>query len=141
MSKQVYNLFGDPEIIYQKEIPYLLRWVWRLPFGMSLRLHYFVDDESRKMYYHCHPWWFLSLVLWGWYKEARPFIPDKTRRIGSLVYRSRHDTHFISEVRDEGCWTLVLTGPKTKSWGFYRYHNWRDIIAEWDPEYQERRNK
>jgi hypothetical protein len=101
------------------------RWV---PF--SLRIHQIVTADYDK-HMHDHPWSFLSLVLRGWYVEARPittepcfsgyqdeasFIEDRTP--GTVAFRRATDRHRILQVSFD-CWTLVVLGPKRHWWGFF----------------------
>jgi hypothetical protein len=86
---------------------------------------------------HDHPWWFASLVLAGWYEET--VWPDKrdpvvrvirSRARWSLRMMTRHSAHRITGTCGS-LWTLVLTGPKRSSWGFWpdgRFVPWRDYL-------------
>lgn len=82
-------------------------------------------DQDRDC--HDHPWWFLSLVLWGWYRERRQDIQerflfsDSRKRRGwlSLAFRKATDIHMITEVAPTTI-TLIITGKKSRSWGFWK---------------------
>jgi hypothetical protein len=102
----------------------------------SLYLHHFHRPDAEPDP-HDHPWWFTSLILTGVYEEAT--WPDKrnpgaceirTRTRGSLRCMSRRSAHRIT-VTHGSVWTLILTGPKRSSWGFWpdgRYVPWRDYM-------------
>jgi len=117
--------------------------VWCLQkFGLAMRLHFIATpDIDRHM--HDHPWSFLSIVLDGWYIEARPwriepcFLPGSgveprhfiMRKRGSIAFRRATDRHTIDDIPVGGVWTLCITWPKCQWWGFYtpdgKVH-WRD---------------
>lgn len=86
---------------------------------------------------HDHPWWFVSLVLWGGYTEqradtrdaptlawaaetlgARRGVPNR-RRVGSVESMRLDECHTITELHRRTCWTLVIGGPRRRPWGFY----------------------
>lgn len=110
------------------------------------------SDEDRAL--HDHPWSFLSIILRGGYFEiSETFEGKKTTLVrngfafmrteeGRLTiqwpknlsaYRPatyRHRVKLISfdETSQEvPCWTLIVTGPHVREWGF------------WCPRYRERR--
>lgn len=120
---------------------------------------------------HDHPWWFGSLILWGGYDEERndtrtaPFDARFAEAIegaggraprGWLVerrwlsWRSMRldECHRIIRLRRRTCWTLVVNGPRRRTWGFYEPKGWvkhtdsaterRDLAAE-RPDYNEER--
>lgn len=120
--------------------PYLdrLRLIQTPMFGLYLhRIH--TPDTDRDP--HDHPWWFASLVLSGGYTERvwdtpelrdrPPFAPRRrVRGRFSLRCLGRRRAHKITEVRGL-LWTLVLTGPRRSSWGFWTaggYVDWRDYL-------------
>lgn len=91
-------------------------------------------DQDRDL--HDHPWWFLSLVLWGSYDEVTPavfekdgewFETQKTRRIRWFNVKRAPQAHRISRVSRHVV-TLVINGPKTRDWGFYTVDGW----VRWD---------
>lgn len=92
---------------------YMRRWILRTRFG-TLRLHNILRSDNRTAY-HDHPFWFLSLILWGGYLESTPKV-DKVYRAPSLVAHSPEDLHFLTVWRST--WTLVVTGPYVREWGF-----------------------
>lgn len=98
------------------ECPYVYRWVFGFRWIGSIRLHHWLgrDDDRAK---HDHPWWFITLVLRGWYIDASP---GKNRVIsaGDIRFRPALHRHTVIPAR-AGCWTLVLTGPEKRDWGFW----------------------
>lgn len=117
---------------------------------LTARVHHIVrPDMDRHM--HDHPWWFVSIVLKGWYREAYPEQVDpcfgaacdadreweftKTRRAGSIAFRRATDRHSIVDMPCSGTWTLFITGRIRQWWGFYtpagKVH-WRDYIEKRD---------
>jgi hypothetical protein len=65
---------------------------------------------------HDHPWWFWTLILWNGYLEESDKHFDR-RRAGSLLYRPAAFKHNIITPYGKS-WSLVMTGPKQREWGF-----------------------
>lgn len=116
--------------------PYMERY-WLLESRwLSIKVHHICSpDYDRHM--HDHPWWFASLILRGWYWEERPafnppvFGPDgrehsigEIRTPGSIAFRRLGARHYITNVSDGGVWSLFVTGPRAKKWGFYTEDGW-----------------
>lgn len=138
-------IIGPPHDIY------LRRW-WLTPRNrvLNVYLHHFTrGDDDRAL--HDHPWPFLSLMLRGEYlaltangvsPTAYARMPpaereSNTRRshrlAGSLgVYRARH-SHRVELIDGRTCWTLVITGPKIREWGFWCPRGWRHWREFTDP--------
>lgn len=98
------------------ECPYLRRWAFL--FGaFSVRVHHFYrsDDERAP---HNHPWWFVTLVLRGGYTDVSPDGEDDHLSAGSVRYRPAHHRHTV-RTDPGGCWTMVVTGPILRPWGFF----------------------
>jgi hypothetical protein len=119
-------LSGKPHFyIGGEKNPYLLRWflIPRNPW-FNVYLHKFMrDDEDRAL--HDHPWSFLSIMLWGMYWEFTPesSFPEM-RSAPSFAYRKATHIHRVALARDQNgkikpCWTLVITGRKLRTWGFW----------------------
>lgn len=94
------------------------------------------SDDDRAL--HDHPWWNVSIVLWGGYYEHMPVYPKAfkmgvnmaTKRVwrgvGSIVFRRATDPHRL-EIPAHPCnptWTLFITGKKVRDWGFYCPERW-----------------
>ncbi len=66
---------------------------------------------------HDHPWSFNTFCVSGGYLEE---LPNKTRTLKFGRYFRNKSTHLHRIVSvSKQTWTLVHTGPATKSWGFY----------------------
>lgn len=101
--------------------PYLQRW-FLIPHNgfVNLYLHKFChSDDDRAL--HDHPWGFLSLIVAGQYRE----ITETTtviRRRWSIAARRAHHRHRVElagEPTPIPVWTLILTGPRRRTWGFW----------------------
>jgi hypothetical protein len=96
------------------------------------------SDDDRAL--HDHPWWSLSLCIDGWMTEVTPgpTHPQQLRRrlveMGDVVFRSGTFAHRL-EIADgaTGAWTLFITGPVSRTWGFYCPQGWKpwyDYVAK-----------
>lgn len=95
--------------------PYVIRWRVETPLG-SVRLHHWLGPDDDRAF-HDHPWSFLTLILRGGYTDKNP-SGDEYLRAGMIQFRSAEHQHTV--IPDPGgAWTLVLTGPKVRSWGFW----------------------
>ncbi|WP_353641340.1 hypothetical protein [Mesorhizobium sp. WSM2239] len=117
---------------------YMRRW-WLIPRNrvFNIYLHHFMrSDDDRAL--HDHPWWNLSILLRGRYVEhtieAGGVNVRTERRAGEFKFRSASSAHRI-ELVDGPCWTLFLTGPTLRSWGFHcprGWVHWRDFTNPTD---------
>lgn len=112
---------------------YLSRW-WVIPRNrfFNVYLHKITgNDDDRAL--HDHPWLNCSILLRGSYREITPrgsFI----RRAGSIVLRRAKAAHRL-EVVNGPVWTLFITGPAIRVWGFHCPHGWvpwRDFVDDLD---------
>jgi hypothetical protein len=125
-------------IIGGAENPYLLRW-WVIPRNpiFNIYLHKFLrDDDDRAL--HDHPWVNCSIVLRGKYLEHTP-DGIYLRKPGSVVCRRATAAHRIElkkvYIKSSGrfhvrmttfpAWTLFITGPRIREWGFHCPKGWR----------------
>ena len=130
-------------VIGSVEDPYLRRWhlIPRNPI-FNIYLHHFCrSDDDRAL--HDHPWWNASWLLKGEYQEevpADPKNPAGERRVidrwnGDIVFRGAKAAHRImlwSKVKDADAnefeevpvWTLFITGPRFRKWGFHTKGGW-----------------
>lgn len=145
---------GKPhQIIGPSVSPYMKRW-YLIPHTrwVNLYLHKFErSDEDRAL--HDHPWNFWSFVVKGSYWEITEWERTLRKR-WSLAYRNAEHPHRVQllwrgshlptvktpdggekatchcddEVADPRCthpvWTIVLTGPKIREWGFHCDKAW-----------------
>jgi hypothetical protein len=95
--------------------PYAIRWRIEFPFG-ALRLHHWLAPDDDRAF-HDHPWWFVTLVLRGGYID-RSTSGDDHVRVGRIRYRPALHRHTVIP-NPGGAWTVLVTGPKTRSWGFW----------------------
>jgi hypothetical protein len=125
-------------VIGGEDDPYMLRW-YVIPRNrwFNIYLHKFLrDDDDRAL--HDHPWVSLSFALSGEYIEHTARY-TKRRGRGSVVFRTATHAHRIELVRKDGepvpAWTLFLTGPKVREWGFHcprRWVPWHEFVSETD---------
>ena len=110
---------------------YLLRWhiIPRNRF-CNIYLHCFLgSDDDRAL--HDHPWWSLSFLLKGELIEhTEDFGYD-----GEVIKTSKVVRRFLPKIRyakfahrielpGKEAWTLFITGPKVRTWGFHCPKGW-----------------
>ena len=107
---------------------YLHRWylIPRNPF-FNVMLHRFMgSDDDRAL--HDHPWASMSILLKGALIEVLPFPPhgwQHWRRIKRFRPVFRRATHAHRIVLVNGpAWTLFITGPVIRPWGFHCPKGW-----------------
>lgn len=107
--------------------PYMRRW-WLIPRNrwFNIYLHHFMrSDDDRAL--HDHPWWNFSILLRGRYVEhsisAGGINRKVERRAGQMKFRGAKAAHRI-ELIDGPCWTVFVTGPVLRSWGFHCRRGW-----------------
>ena len=103
--------------------PYLLRWfvIPRNRF-FNVYLHQFLrSDDDRAL--HDHPWANLSILLHGSYLEHTIDAGgiEQCRLLSQGDVRVRLSGKFAHRVElfDGPCWTLFITGPRYRQWGFH----------------------
>jgi hypothetical protein len=120
--------------------PYLRRW-WLLPRNrfFNVYLHQFMrSDDDRAL--HDHPWSNLSILLRGAYTEqtiaAGGIEHRRLLRAGAVRLRMSgrfahrlellHDLDGMANVDGSPltCWTLFITGPRYREWGFHCRGGW-----------------
>lgn len=113
----------------QWDDPYLRRW-WIIPRNglFNIYLHHMLkDDDDRAP--HDHPYWSLSLCLFGHIREKELIDRDKgDYRIneinaGDWRWRSATMSHILQLPKGEA-WTLFITGPRIRDWGFHCKKKW-----------------
>ena len=88
----------------------------------NVYLHKFLgDDDDRAL--HDHPWISLSWCLAGRMVE---YTASQTNAIdqGQFKYRKGRYAHRL-EIVEGPVWTLFITGPKFREWGFHCPQGWR----------------
>lgn len=126
--------------------PYLLRW-WVIPRNrwFNIYLHKFLrSDDDRAL--HDHPWASCSIILAGGYLEHLPDGVVKHRRPGRITFRIATQAHRVELLcaarggiygsppytRSLPAWTVFITGPKRREWGFHcpqGWRHWRDFCG------------
>lgn len=128
--------------------PYMRRW-WIIPRNktFNIYLHNMLhDDDDRAP--HDHPWWSISLCLKGHIREHQLIRKEPTLTAdgkshhiyavhdifkGMWKYRSLTYTHRL-ELPEGEAWTLFITGPKVRLWGFHCPKGWKPWNEFVDPE-------
>lgn len=117
-------------LIGQPGNPMMKRWrLFSTPwFGLYV---HFIYREDLDPVPHDHPWAFWSFILRGGYEEELHKRPgdgeteDKVHVFLGLHHFPLHHAHRITKVL-KGTTTLVLVGPKRRTWGFYHGSRWID---------------
>lgn len=121
---------------------YLRRW-WLIPRNrfVNVYLHYFTrGDDDRAL--HDHPWPFISIMLRGQYlaltakgvdplTHARMTTAEREantcftlRQPGNVGFYLPTHSHRVELIDNAPCWTLVVTGPRLRNWGFWCKQGW-----------------
>lgn len=146
MDKFVKELIERVKKTPDTHLPGYMERYWVTPFdenGSNTRIHHILrSDTDRHM--HCHPWKSTSIILDGGYWESMPADQGQPaeydeeeftilwRGPGSVVQREAHHRHKLTLPPKKTCWTLFITGPYERKWGFHTpegfvYH--RDYLA------------
>lgn len=109
---------------------YLKRW-FVVPRNrwFNIYLHKFCrSDDDRAL--HDHPWMNVSILLRGSYIEHMPGVAAKLRKPWRpwtpwrLPMRRATQLHRVELIGGAPVWTLFLTGPKVRTWGFQCPKGW-----------------
>lgn len=120
-------------IIGPHHAPYLRRW-WIIPRNrwFNVYLHEILqDDDDRAL--HDHPWVNCSIILKGCYVEITP-TGRHLRKSWVPIVRRSIAAHRL-ELVDGICWSLFITGPIIRQWGFHcpkGWRLWKDFVNERD---------
>ena len=108
------------DLVFEDDQPYLERWIiW---FGFTLRLHRFHKGDDERAF-HDHPWWFVTIPLQS-YRESTPDAEPTILRRFHPHYRSANHRHIVQLLMPgKPVWTIIITGPKSKEWGFWDQGN------------------
>ena len=110
--------------------PYLVRWMFECKSLFSIRLHHWLSSDDHRAP-HDHSWDFVTFVLRGRYFDATPHWPwqpgeeklagwyEEELKAGSLRYRPADHRHYVRIAPGESCWSLLLTGPHLRPFGFW----------------------
>lgn len=127
-------------IIGGRSDPYLLRWhiIPRNPI-FNVYLHHFMrSDDDRAL--HDHPWTNVSILLRGGYTEhtirAGGIHVRAERHAGRVKVRLFGTMAHRIELTTGPCWTLFITGPRYRNWGFHCAERgwipWQEFTADED---------
>jgi hypothetical protein len=78
--------------------------------------HWLGSDDDRA--FHDHPWWFLTFVVKGGYTDKTP-DGDEILRAPAIRFRPALHQHTVTYMPG-GAWTVLVTGPKARTWGFWK---------------------
>lgn len=124
IGKWSWRLPRKPDfIIGPHDAPYLRRW-WVIPRNrfFNVYLHNILqNDDDRAL--HDHPWVNCSILLKGRYREITPKGAFIRRRFWPY-FRRAVASHRL-EIIDGGVWSLFITGPVIREWGFHCPNGWR----------------
>lgn len=98
-----------------------------LPFPAVI--HHFKGPEPLDAQPHDHPFDFDSFIMSGGYTERQYFFdkagnatPLEILRFPGTAHSVGAETvHLITDVPDEGCFTLMLPGEKVREPGFWKF--------------------
>jgi hypothetical protein len=135
------QLRAPDQVIGGAERPYMRRW-WLIPRNKLLNayLHQFLrSDDDRAL--HDHPWASASVLLRGCYVEHTIAAGGIHRRqlltAGDVRVRPSGRMAHRVELVDGPCWSLFLTGPRYREWGFHcadaGWIHWKRFTADDDP--------
>lgn len=92
----------------------MIRWV--LDFGLfSIRLHHWRHSDDLR-HPHDHAWDFITFILFGFYEDVTP-NGNEILHTGNIKFRKAEHQHSVKVTKD--CWTLMITGPERRRWGFW----------------------
>lgn len=125
------DLLVEREVIGAPECALLHRWTLLDTTRGRLWVHHFMPDtEDRDP--HDHPRSFVTFVVAGGYTDisylptwsASGFVERISRcRRGSIHFRHAEHMH-RTKTGPDGAWTIVLTGPDVREWGFLKHGIW-----------------
>lgn len=102
----------------------------------NIYLHNFRhSDDDRAL--HDHPWWNVSILISGSYFEHTIAAGGVNSRIryesGDIKFRTPSSAHRVEIVVP--CWTIFITGPSVREWGFHcpqGWRHWREFVSARD---------
>jgi hypothetical protein len=142
----IYALFGVLVTIlilsYKKTVllrdgqPYLIRRTLFSCHRLSIKLHYVIKDDIGEM--HNHPWNYISIILWGGYKEQTYVsigsgctICTHTKttiyKPLSVLIRKADRPHKLLLLKGKPCLSLIFTGRKVRKWDYVPSKSTKEI--------------
>lgn len=121
---------GDPDD------PYMRRW-WLIPRNRwcGCYLHH-IRRSDPGLDLHDHPYHNVSIVLRGGYDEQLADGRIKRRKAWHVIPRRARTLHRLMVRPGESAWTLFITGPRMREWGFMTPDGWRPWHEVTKPEQQ-----
>jgi len=103
---------------------YLHRW-WVIPRNrfFNIYLHHIMGNDHDQAL-HDHPWYNVSIPLRGRIMEFRPGGRQQVMYPGKVVFRRGVTCHRLEIEDGTDAWTLFITGPKYREWGFHCPKGW-----------------
>lgn len=133
MNRTVEQLKPDRKpdfVLHSDKGLYLERWELRprTKAGPNAYLHHIVGGDPDR-HLHDHPWDNTSIILKGGYWEQITNTGSIDRFLyrpeGSVVNRMAETPHKIVMYEGmEDCWSLFITGPVRRVWGFHTEDTW-----------------
>lgn len=119
-------MFAAKRVIGDAKDPYLMRWIILQTPWFSVYVHKLLRSDH-DMSLHDHPWPFASFVLTGYEEAVCAENEDGSLRWWREVHgcgdvllrRAGHRHRVIIRDRTIPGWTVVLTGPRSRRWGFW----------------------
>lgn len=101
---------------------YMHRW-YLIPRNrfFNVYLHKIIRDDTDEAL-HDHPWWSVSVLLKGRLLEVMQTTLRSPKRFLPVI-RSAKLAHRLI-VLDGPVWTLFITGPRIREWGFHCRNGW-----------------
>lgn len=107
--------WGEP--LGLEECPYVIRWIAEAPW-ISVRVHHWLGPDDDRAF-HDHPWSFLTFVVRGGYIDMHPGGFDMLWA-PAVRFRPALHRHTVVPHPEVGAWTVLLTGPIVRPWGFWQ---------------------
>lgn len=127
-------------IIYREGKPYINRW-FLIPRNRWLNVYLHQGVISDYLTPHDHPWWNFSFLLKGCYIENQHHLADGKlfkveylRKRFHAVFRKATQLHSIQLCDDKPFWSLFITGPAKRIWGFQTKNGWisHEVVLDID---------
>ena len=87
----------------------------------NVRYHHIIRPDVGDL--HDHPWDYVTRLLDGCYREVTRYGAELYRAPCTLMRRAEH-AHRL-ELPEGPCWTLIITGPARRGWGFWTDSGWQ----------------
>ena len=129
---QKYASANKPDFIIGED--YLLRW-WLIPRNrvFNVYLHRVTGNDIDRAL-HDHPWINVSIILQNGYLEIRQSSAT-IRKPGHMIFRLPKTPHRLEVLGDNiPVWSLFITGPRVREWGFLCPAGWRHWEDFTDPK-------